>query len=122
MSKYCPIAEEITNCTDNCKTCMEEEIKMHDTYKITLSIYPIADCGEDLRKGEPLEVSYEGNDLDAMKLAINNTVIAVMKELNVNDGLTLVECDIEKNGEYFDNEEGYYRVDLANNTAKFLIG
>ena len=25
MSKYCPIAEKITNCTDDCKQCLEEE-------------------------------------------------------------------------------------------------
>ena len=27
MSKYCPMCNEITNCTDNCKTCIEEEEK-----------------------------------------------------------------------------------------------
>lgn len=117
MSKYCPMCDAVTNCTDNCNSCMREE----NTYKLTLAIYPIADCGEDLCKGEPLEASYEGNDLDAMKLAISNTIVAVMKIYNANDGLTLVECDIEKNGEYFDSDTGYYRVDLANGTAKFLI-
>ena len=25
MSKYCPIAKKHTNCTDNCKQCLEEE-------------------------------------------------------------------------------------------------
>lgn len=25
MSKYCPLANAVTNCTDNCKSCMEEE-------------------------------------------------------------------------------------------------
>lgn len=25
MSKFCPIANQVTNCTDNCKSCMEEE-------------------------------------------------------------------------------------------------
>lgn len=27
MSKYCPICDEYTNCTDNCKQCLEEEEK-----------------------------------------------------------------------------------------------
>ena len=27
MSKYCPIADEITNCTENCKDCLQEEAK-----------------------------------------------------------------------------------------------
>ena len=27
MSKYCPIAKQFTNCTDNCKQCLEEEEK-----------------------------------------------------------------------------------------------
>ena len=25
MSKFCPLCNEVTNCTDNCKSCMEEE-------------------------------------------------------------------------------------------------
>ena len=25
MSKYCPIAKEYTNCTDNCHFCLEDE-------------------------------------------------------------------------------------------------
>jgi hypothetical protein len=24
MSKFCPMCNEITNCTDNCKHCLEE--------------------------------------------------------------------------------------------------
>lgn len=27
MSKYCPICNQITNCTENCTKCMEEEKK-----------------------------------------------------------------------------------------------
>lgn len=26
MSKFCQIANKITNCTDNCKSCLEEEM------------------------------------------------------------------------------------------------
>ena len=25
MSKYCPICDEYTNCTENCKECLREE-------------------------------------------------------------------------------------------------
>lgn len=25
MSKYCPMCDTVTNCTDNCKSCLEEE-------------------------------------------------------------------------------------------------
>ena len=27
MAKYCPICDQVTNCTDNCKQCLEEEEK-----------------------------------------------------------------------------------------------
>ena len=27
MSKYCPMCNAVTNCTDNCKSCLEEEKK-----------------------------------------------------------------------------------------------
>lgn len=30
MAKYCEIARKVTNCTDNCKTCLEEEEKVRD--------------------------------------------------------------------------------------------
>lgn len=31
MSKYCPLADAVTNCTDNCKSCMSEE-KLYTFY------------------------------------------------------------------------------------------
>ena len=31
MSKYCPLADAVTNCTDNCKSCLEEE-KLYTLY------------------------------------------------------------------------------------------
>lgn len=27
MSKYCPMCDAVTNCTDNCTSCMAEELK-----------------------------------------------------------------------------------------------
>lgn len=116
MSKYCPLAEEITNCTDNCKQCLEEEEKEElkmDNYKITLTIYP-ADA-------ERIEVSYEGSDIYELKKHINATILSTMRTLNADDDLTRIEYVIEKNGEYFDSEEGYYRVDWVNGVPKFVI-
>lgn len=111
MSKYCPMCDAVTNCTDNCDACMREE----NTYKLTLVIYPIADCGE------ALEVSCEGTDLDALKRAIDWTIINTMKVHNANDGETFVELDIECNGEYYDHDEQTVWVDLQNNCIKYGI-
>ena len=35
MSKFCPMCNEVTNCTENCKYCLEEEAKaeQEDAYK-----------------------------------------------------------------------------------------
>jgi hypothetical protein len=27
MSKFCPLANSFTNCTDNCNSCLEEEVQ-----------------------------------------------------------------------------------------------
>ena len=27
MSKYCPMCNQVTNCTDNCKYCLDEQAK-----------------------------------------------------------------------------------------------
>ena len=90
-------------------------------YELTLYIYPIADCSEDLIKGEPLDVSYEGEDLDALKRAIDWTIIETMKVHNANDGETFVELAIEKDGEYYDHDEATVFVDLQNNIVKYGI-
>ena len=31
MAQYCEIAGVVTNCTDNCKSCLAEEIKEKET-------------------------------------------------------------------------------------------
>lgn len=90
-------------------------------YKIELTIYPMADCGKDLKHGEPIEVSYEGNDPYEMKLDIDGTILRTMKELNANDGETFVEMLMEHNGEYYDHDEQWIYVDLANNSIKHGI-
>lgn len=30
MAKFCELAGKVTNCTENCKTCLEEEAKVRD--------------------------------------------------------------------------------------------
>ena len=84
-------------------------------YKLTLYICPIAD------NGEPLDVSYEGNDLDALKREIDWAIINTMKVHNANDGETYLEMFIEKDGEYYDHDEGTVVVDLRNNLVKYEI-
>ena len=37
MSKFCPMCNAVTNCTDNCKSCMEEEQLKNDSPKIIIS-------------------------------------------------------------------------------------
>lgn len=33
MSKFCPLANQVTNCTDNCNSCMEEEARRREQSK-----------------------------------------------------------------------------------------
>jgi hypothetical protein len=94
---------------------------MPNIYKLTLTIYPVADCGRNLRISDALEVSYEGEDLDALKRVIDWTIINTMKVHNANDGETFVELDIEHNGEYYDHDEQTVWVDLQNNRIKYDI-
>jgi hypothetical protein len=88
-------------------------------YKITITVY--TNCGRDFTKSEPIEISYEGSDIDELKKCINSTILNAMRAFNANDGLTRIEYTIEENGVYVDHEVGYYNIDLANNTAKFVI-
>ena len=47
MSKFCPLCNAVTNCTDNCKSCLEEEAKASEE---TMNIPTIGSnsCGETL--------------------------------------------------------------------------
>ena len=40
MSKFCPLCGEVTNCTDNCNACMEEEARNREQTK---RVYPCDD-------------------------------------------------------------------------------
>ena len=90
-------------------------------YKFELTIHSIADCGEDLSKGEPIVASYEGNDLDAMKRDIDFSILDAMRKFNANDGETFVELLIERNGEYYDHDEATVFVDLKNNRIEYGV-
>lgn len=77
MSKFCPLCNEVTNCTDNCNRCMEEEAQRHESSK---PIHPCdtepfecpfnAQYGDDCRyycglgvdEDEPEEYEYEEED------------------------------------------------------------
>lgn len=37
MSKFCPMCNAVTNCTDNCKSCLEEERLEKNRPKIVIS-------------------------------------------------------------------------------------
>lgn len=48
MSKYCPLCDAVTNCTDNCKSCMEEEMISTDIwYNPKATDEEIAECRGD---------------------------------------------------------------------------
>lgn len=36
MSKFCPMCGQVTNCTENCKDCIEEEKKENESKMITV--------------------------------------------------------------------------------------
>ena len=88
-------------------------------YKITLTIYPITDYDEDLKQVEPIEVSYEGNDAYQMKINVDDVILRTMN--NSNDTKAFVEFLMEHNGEYFDHDEQWIYVDIANNCIKHGI-
>ena len=84
-------------------------------YKITLYINPIAD------KGDPLEVSYEGEDLDDLKRMMSWTILETMRVHNASDGDIYIDLFIEKNGEHYDHDEGNAFVDLKSNRIQYDI-
>lgn len=38
MSKFCPMCNEVTNCTDNCNSCLEEE-RLRSKFQIGDKVY-----------------------------------------------------------------------------------
>lgn len=82
-------------------------------YKITLTIHP--------KQGEPIEVSYEGNDAYQMKIDVDDIILRTMKEHNSNDGEAFVDFLMEHDGEYYDHDEQFVYVDITNNRVEHGI-
>ncbi len=51
MAKFCEIAGKVTNCTENCKTCLEEEAKVRDIKVGDRVRYIFEDSKEDKETG-----------------------------------------------------------------------
>lgn len=51
MAKYCVLAKKVTNCTDNCKRCLEEEEKVRDIKVGDKVRYIFEDSKEDKETG-----------------------------------------------------------------------
>lgn len=47
MSKFCPLCNTVTNCTDNCKSCLEEEAKASEEI-MNIPTIGSNSCGETL--------------------------------------------------------------------------
>ena len=68
MAKFCEIAGKVTNCTDNCKVCLEEETKTRDVKVGDKVRYIAEDSKEDKEtgfyqpKGTVGTVLWVGND------------------------------------------------------------
>lgn len=51
MAQYCKIAGKVTNCTENCKVCLEEEVKTRDIKVGDRVRYIAEDSEEDKESG-----------------------------------------------------------------------
>lgn len=83
-------------------------------YDMTLYVYPVSVCGEDLQKGKPLEVTDSGADLHELKLRTDALILSVMPD----SGEAFIEMRVTHNGEYCDCDEWWVDVDLENNCVK----
>lgn len=86
-------------------------------YRMNLSIYPVATCGDDLQKGKPLEVSSEDTDLYELKRRIEWLILSAVSKKH--EGKCFVEMVIEKDGRYYDQDEQWVVVDPLNKTIKY---
>ena len=85
-------------------------------YEVVLSIYSTALCGEDLQRGEPVEVSAKGEDLYALKCRTDELILSVTP----CEGLCFVEMKVTKDGEYCDCDEWWCLVDLIKKTVEVV--
>ena len=51
MAQYCKLAGRVTNCTDNCRICLEEEAKTREI-KVGDRVRYIAEDSEDIKETE----------------------------------------------------------------------
>ena len=90
-----------------------EERPVHRTkrpvYEVSLSIYPVEVCGEDLQKGEPVRISDKGEDLYELKKRTNKQMLSSVS------GKCFVEMLVTKDGEYFDRDEWWFYKELELN-------
>ena len=66
MSKFCPLANAVTNCTENCKYCLEEEQKEKEL-EMNTKLTPMRDCVEHYISGQPV---HSLQDYAAIKLGV----------------------------------------------------
>ena len=83
-------------------------------YVMSLYVYPVALCGDDLQKGNPLEVSAKGDDLYALKMRTEELILSCCDY----DGECFVEIRVEKDGQYCESDEVWAEVDLVAKKVK----
>lgn len=93
------------------------DIKRNLVYEINLSIYPVAVCGEDLQKGNPIRVSDRDESLSLLKSRVNELILSSVRE----DGKCFVEMTVTENGMYFSYEEMWFYVDHEHNSKHEVV-
>ena len=80
-------------------------------YELSLSIYTVAECGEDLQGGSPHTVSAKGEDLYELKRGITQMILSAIE----NDGKCFVEMMITEDDKYFDRDEWWCEISHKEN-------
>lgn len=84
-------------------------------YKMTLYVYPVALCGENVQRGQPLVATAEDTSLFRLKNQTEQLVVALMMPYG---GDCFVEMRIECDGQYCDCDEWWAEVDTVNKRMK----
>ena len=93
------------------------DIKRNLVYGVNLSIYPVALCGEDLQKGNPIRVSDRDESLSFLESRINELILSSVRE----DGKCFVEMTFTENGKYFSYKEMWFYVDHEHNSKHEVV-
>ena len=83
-------------------------------FEISLSIYSVAVCGEDLQKGSPFKVSAKGEDLYELKMRTSELILSVVPK----SSKCFVEGLVTKDDKYYDRDEWWVEVDVLNKTVE----